>query len=757
MSAPVLLSDLCDSGFGRSTKRDLSAALAASADRAGEHLIRFIRGVSSWLENRPEGRGWVEKDVNSFLSALGPVGLRDAVEALGDPLARAELLVLLAVNGPRGSLVPAAELVIDSLARGAPEEAPGNMDVWAQAARRVVVATAHFHPHANGHPVDLLAGALRSFPRWLVTELFHSLGKVPRPGFCLRYLAVALVIEPTAAPAFAQAWAAGGPQHLSKLLRQTCSSGKQKKADPRRPPAPAVVRKGLEALSEALSALDPAFSQYFENAVASWQTHDEDLPELFAEYLNATPRNHEDVIDFCSFTGSIPKDYPFSAWGFPAVYTATHTSILSSAGQRGAPWRDAPDFPAKEVLNRVSAESAIWLVRQQRSPRLALDYLSMFNHPPHAEWDIIAGTVLSSDWFSHRLLSATGVEAAAVLQRLENIRHSAARGLFENLFPELLPRAPSNCLGLGFGWIITDSGRDLMAKDAVRRIEQGPELDELDDIVEYSANLGLLSGEELEKLLASLDVAKYSPHSQSHQDHDKCFWVWARANTRLEPLLDNALDSMELTELSQLLAHSCFRRPDDPDSLDSLRLRNRCRVLAAVARQSPELAQDCVEREEELATIEFVRSGLEQVDRSQEFLRLVEDYAPSRWVHYAVNLLAAAVYHEGRERTGFLARVGMVLSSGLQRVGCEAQVELWQNIAGFVDKQEGLTTEGLAKLGYLDLPSDETGRLDVRRLVVENLIARRESGGCGTPQSFKQQLIAALDTEPELQKRARLT
>lgn len=754
----AILGDLPESSFGRVLRSEMEAALSAAGPAGANHLIGFIRKVFGWAKSHPEGRPWLEAEVDPFLGGIGAAEFEELGSSLSDPREVAALAALLAQNGPRVRLGPLCRVAVGSLGHGAPEFPPGADDTsWVKAARHVVLALGHLPRRREDHPVDLLVQAFNTWPGWLIEGLFQTIGLLPAFGFYQDVLATALLEAPSAAGPFAQAWGGGGAQRLSDLLVSAARGPKARPGDPRSVAPEADRAPGLATITEALGAVDGDLADLADALVRAESQHDEGLARLFSDYLDSRPENHAAVIDFCSFSGSLIGDGPLSRWGRGEVYSSTHSSMLSAAGRPRPPWLEEPDFPTNRVLASVSRESAIWLVRRQRTPRFVLDYLGMISIAGHHDVDAIFDEVLGSNWARARLRAAQGVEAASVMEKLDHLgrRNASAAALFDELFPALLPEIASRYLRPRFGWV--NRFRDLMETDARSRIREAQTIDELDDVIGYSSNLGLLASEEIDEALGQRDAAEFTPSESDEDAFDEWFWRAGRSAAALDDLLDRVLDGLTDDRIVQLLDAPQFSRPDRPGPLDGQRLRNRDRIVRASGRRDPQFAETLIERKEGDALAEVLGNLADRGHGIEAWLETVQRLAPARWAHYAANMIAHAAIWE-TSRRGVTSLAEQLVSKGGASVPDDVWDDVWDALRRFIEAPEDpIAPDSLAMVGAVDLPGGTGCRARCQESVIGELERRRDAGEARPSRWSRDALVAALEPESEMRRRAQRT
>jgi hypothetical protein len=529
------------------TPRELNDALTASAAQGAEHLLAFAEKVEAWWKadgiDREEGLGrrrWISDVADVFLSTTDSERLADLAARLPTLDRQLQFIAMLLNRGStRRHIALALNSVTQRFAAEVPAASPQEeVKDWAWRWRLLITA----HGLRSGSSGGAAIGAVLAVsPEWLLVTGIEGLGLLNSYDNLYKDLAAALALtdRPEVPRAVSVTLAKNtAPIRLAEQMALIARAGReQTRPASGRPEISAdAARKFLSAVEAQLTSAGATTARdRLRRFVQSWRDNETELRNLYGGYLNAAPRNHEEVFDFLTRHGTRRRGFALSDWGGKSVSVWESGSMrLSSIHYEGPVDRNlpSPDFDSGPMLNQVSPDAIVRLVLDQPEPDFAFQYLELF--AKHPDFEKIAAALTSNrDWVAH-WEAMDGTRAVVVWDKLEYLsaRSPSFKKLEERLQPILLSRLPTEFLSNDRLAFLPEPLEKAAGELIERRFASATDLGVIEDLADAAASH--FGREERDRMVAAVDVARLAvPDGTDHQ-----------------------AETMWLYELSRLLSHT---------------------------------------------------------------------------------------------------------------------------------------------------------------------------------------------------------
>ncbi|MBT9560492.1 MAG: hypothetical protein IV100_30990 [Myxococcales bacterium] len=486
------------------------AFLATHRDPA-KALSDLVRAVPAWLradlpdDERDRRWAWVQAELDTFLSALTAEDLSWATQrALSLHTA-----IAMHADLARRKKAWAIERIWECLVRRFSTDVPTSRPLAPDDAEwETSMLRACFALGVRTFPVEKQAERLRRLleetPAWLIEAILPRIGELEMFGNYREGLGMALVTTANAQAVFADSLARWDVERLWHIFRAAASKS--------RPPGAVDLEPFLayadQAADDAGLGLMPS---RFANIVGS---NSEDTEALFGAYLNARPKNHEDVFELLSYYSEVPEERaPLPEWSGFMISVGIQSSMKLERGQ--SLHRIRCDFDGRRALTRLKPAAAEWLVKNQPDGGFALDYVRRLIRKDATFDDDFMARITTGSWLCARLQAAASDKIAALIfDKLGQLAGSHPRlgALHDELAPTLVPKLPTEHLGIERIWQLNGAAcRAAFRQELVRRLRDERSAKHLPRLVHAILNSEALTDADRRSTLGGLDARRFVP------------------------------------------------------------------------------------------------------------------------------------------------------------------------------------------------------------------------------------------------------
>lgn len=501
------------------TADDLADALTASGDIGAAHLSAFCIAVQKSCRNENAGSDertrqyqWIKDVADRFLGSTDSEVLARLASKLPTFDEKVDFAVSVAnCESARSGLTFVFQHLTESLSSAVPASLPlaTERDRWIKNWQSMISLQSQHRLSAKA-----LAEILNDSPKWLLEGGLQTLGHLAIYDNFHNELAASFILSSNQdLPKAIATVLTGGhpPLRLKEQLAHVARASYTREGHIPRPDAPSAksALRLIVAVENALTMSgNSSVRDQFRRLIESQQRHDDDLQELFRAYLDAVPRNHEEVFDYLTRFGTRPRGRALSDWGGPSITIGTSGSMRANSLHYHGPSTSelpSPDFDTQPVLKTIAVPSVIRLVQDQPHAEFALQYLSLFSHRP--EFEKIASAIVNDSVCVERWKLAEGTLAVVVWHHLGRLAMASEsfKQLLHQVQPELLRRIPSEYLASEHMRFLCQEFQDQARAMIEERLAATDDISELAELITAASEFGA----EGRKLMDTAAAARF--------------------------------------------------------------------------------------------------------------------------------------------------------------------------------------------------------------------------------------------------------